>query len=83
MNLHFKHGAQIICKVLGRSVVGRNYKYGLLCFISYGSCKICSMDCGKSGNERRKPSALHQMGEGGCFLIFKYLIYQYFHSGSL
>ena len=78
-----EHGAQVVGKVLCRCVVRADYKNGRAGPLPQSSGEICPVYGGKAGNERRKPSALQQTGEGGGFLIFKNLVNQNVHIGGI
>ena len=64
---------------LGGGVVGAYDEDGTVRLKPQRGRQICPMHRGKSGNKRRKPSALQKMGEGGSFLIGEYLFYKQFH----
>ena len=74
-----KHGAQVVCKILRRRIVRAEHEQRRAGFKAQSGGEVCPMHRRKPGNERRKPSALQQTGEGGGFLVFKNLIYKKFH----
>ena len=75
-----EHGLEVAREALRRAVVRAHHEHRQLQLFIQRRCKVYPMYARKSGNERRKPSALHQAREGGCFLVFKNLLIEYFHS---
>ena len=78
-NVHFQHGAQVVCHVLRRRVIRRDNKHGSVRFVFQRRRQICAVYRRKPGNERRKPTALHKGGECGGFLVIQYLIKKNVH----
>ena len=78
-----QHGREVPGHVLRRGVVRAEDRQGQLRLQAQGRGQIGPVHRGKSGNERRKPSALQQRGEGGCFLVFQYLFDEKFHNAGI
>ena len=78
-----QHGAQVVGEVLRRGVVRADDKEGQAAPLPQGGGQIGPMHRRKPGNERRKSSALQQTGEGGGFLVFKYLVDQDVHDRAI
>ena len=79
IDLRPQHGAQVIGEVFRRGIIRTNDKQGQAQLLPQSRRQVGPVDGGKAGNERRKPTALQQGGEGGCFLMFQYLLDQKFH----
>ncbi len=69
-----QQGAQVVGEILGGGVVRADDEERQAAADAQSRREIGAVDGGKPGNERRKSSALQQGGEGGGFLVFKYLI---------
>ena len=69
-----EHGAQVVGKILGRGVIRGDDEDRAVERLAERRGQIGPVHRRKPGNERRKSSALQQGGEGGNFLIFKYLL---------
>ena len=67
--------------VLGGGIVRADHEERQTGFFPQRGAEMGAVHRGKPGNERRKPSALQQTGEGGGFLVIKKDLVQDFHTG--
>ncbi len=82
-DLGAQHGPQVVCHVFCRGVVRAEDHQGKPGFQAQRRGQIGPVHRRKAGNERRKPSALQQGGEGGGFLVCKDLLDEQFHNGGI
>ena len=79
VGLYAEHGVQVAREALSGRVVLTQDEERAVELIVKRRGEGCPVYRRKPGNERRKPSALQQRGEGGGFLVFKYLVYKNIH----
>ena len=83
VGLYAEHRMQVAREALGGRVVLTQDEERAVELIVKRCGEICPVYRRKPGNERRKPSALQQRGEGGGFLVFKYLVYKNIHIAGI
>ena len=71
--LFARHGLKITGEAVGRRLIRTHDKKRHLKPLIKRRCEVCPMHRRKPRNERRKSTALEQIGEGGGFLVQKYL----------